>query len=187
MAKNKKDSLNNLDLSSDGFNVPKGYFENLDIELLKKAMATASNKRSEPLKNLSLISTNEIDPIKKNSGFKVPKDYFEDVETRLDKLIITKKEVKKVRNLRLISMSIAASIVLFIGIKFININNSNTSIMVLQNDEIASWIDQDLVSFDTYDIAEAFSDIDLEQTLYSDEAVNDYLDFMDIESLIIEN
>lgn len=187
MDKKKKDIFSNLESSSDGFKVPTGYFENLETELFKKAMSSDSNKRSKHLKKLRVIRTNEVKPIKKTTGFKVPIGYFEEVDARFDKSIIIKKEVRKIHSLRLISMSIAASILLFIGIKFLNLNTNSSSQIVLQNDEIASWMDEDLVSFDTYEIAEAFGDLELEQTLYTDEAVNDYLIFMDIESLIIEN
>jgi len=84
-------------------------------------------------------------------------------------------------------MSVAASILLFFGIQFMNKGQQNASQVIVQNEEIANWIAEDLVTFDTYEIAEAFSDVELEETLYADEAVYDYLDFIDIESLIIEN
>jgi len=187
MNKKDKDILNNSNLNASGFKTPEGYFENLETELFEKALSSEENDESQSLKKIRIAGIDELAFNKKSQGFKVPKDYFEEVEARLDKSILNKKQVPKVRRLILISMSIAASIVLLFGIKFMNKEGNNINSIVLQNDEIASWVDEDLVSFDTYEIAEAFSDIELEQALYEDDAVNDYLDFIDIESLIIEN
>ena len=187
MNKKHKDILNHSNLNASGFKTPDGYFENLETELFEKALSSEENVGSQSLKKIRIAGIDELAFNEKNQGFKVPKDYFEKVEFRLDKSILNKKQVLKVRRLRLISMSIAASILLFFGIKYMNTGGNSINPIVLQNDEIASWMDEDLVSFDTYEIAEAFGDIELEQTLYEDDAVNDYLDFMDIESLIIEN
>jgi len=187
MNKKHKDILNNSKLNASGFNTPDGYFENLESELFEKALSSEENDGSKSFKESRKKGKDELELNKKSQGFKVPKGYFEGVEAKLDKSILVKMQVPKVRRLRLISMSIAASILLFFGLKYMNIGDTSINPIVLQNDEIASWVDEDLVSFDTYEIAEAFGDIELEQTLYEDDAVSDYLDFMDIESLIIEN
>ncbi len=181
MDKDHKDILNKLNLSGSGFKTPEDYFDKLEDRLAKKV---AENKS---LKKLVIIRPNELKTQRKDTGFKVPIDYFKEVETRVIKSLDTKKRVSKVRRLSFISLSIAASILLFFGIQFMNKGQHNLDQIVLQSEEVASWVDEDLISFDTYEIAEAFSDIELEHPFYSDEAVNDYLDFIDIESLIIEN
>lgn len=187
MDKKDKNILNKHNLSSTGFTLPDGYFDNLENRLSKKALTNALLDNEKSLHQLHIIRPNELKINSKKTGFKVPENYFDQLESRFDKSDEVKKSVGKVRTLRLISMSIAASILLFFGIQFMNDGQQNTNMVVIENEEIADWVADDLITFNTYDIAEAFSDVELEQTLYTDEAVNDYLDFMDIESLILEN
>jgi hypothetical protein len=187
MDKKDKDILNNLDSSSTGFTIPDGYFDNLENRLYEKALTNEQSDNEKSLSQLHIIRPNELKINRKETGFKVPDNYFEQIESRFDKSGKANKTVRKVRILRLISMSVAASILLFFGIQFMNNGEQNVNQVVIENEEIADWVAEDLITFNTYDIAEAFSDVELEQTLYTDEAVNDYLDFMDIESLILEN
>lgn len=187
MDKKHKDILNKLDSSSSGFKIPDGYFDNLEDVLSKKVATNQLSSDKESSNKLHIIRPNELKENRKETGFKVPENYFEQIESRFDNSTKVKTTGGKVRRLRLISLSVAASILLFFGIQFINKGEQNGNQVILQNEEIASWVAEDLVSFDTYEIAEAFSDVELEQALYSDDAVNDYLDFIDIESLIIEN
>ena len=187
MDKKDKDILNKLDSSSTGFKIPDGYFDNLEQILSEKALTNKQSGNEKSLHQLHIIRPNELKIDRKKTGFKVPENYFEQIESRFDKPGKAKKADGKVRTLRLISMSVAASILLFFGIQYMNDGQQNVNQVVIENEEIADWVAQDLITFNTYDIAEAFSDVELEQTLYTDEAVNDYLDFIDIESLILEN
>lgn len=187
MDKKDKDILNKLDSSSTGFKIPDGYFDNLENRLSEKALTNEQSDNEKSLHQLHIIRPNELKIDRKETGFKVPENYFEQIESRFDKPGKANKAVGKVRTLRLISMSVAATILLFFGIQFMNNGQQSVNAVNIENEEIADWVAEDLITFNTYDIAEAFSDVELEQTLYTDEAVNDYLDFMDIESLIIEN
>jgi len=146
-----------------------------------------ASKNKESLSKLHIIRANELKSKRKETGFKIPENYFDQLETKFNKTEEFHTDNRKVRRLRIVSMSIAASILLFFGIQFMNKGQQNVNQIILDNEEIAGWVDEDLITFDSYEIAEAFSDAELEQTLYTDEEVNDYLDFIDIESLIIEN
>jgi len=187
MDKKHKDILNKLDSNSTGFTIPEGYFDDLENSLSQKVLSNELSDNKKALNQLHIIRPNELKINRKETGFKVPENYLEQFETEFDKSLEAKTANGKVLRLRLVSMSVAASILLFFGIQFMNKGQQNASQVVLQNEEIASWVAEDLVTFDTYDIAEAFSDVELDQTLYADEAVNDYLDYIDIESLILEN
>lgn len=187
MDKKHKDILNKLDSNSAGFTIPEGYFDDLENSLSQKVLSNELPDNQKSLNQFHIIKANELKINRKETGFKVPENYFEQFEAEFDKSLKAKKTSGKVLRLRLISMSVAASVLLFFGIQFMNKGQLNTNQVILQNEEIASWVDEDLVIFDTYDIAEAFSDVELEQSLYADEAVDDYLDFIDIESLILEN
>ena len=68
-----------------------------------------------------------------------------------------------------------------------NTNKNTNNQLHLQDREIANWIEADLIDFNSNEIAEAFSDIELENPLYSDEEVFNYLNDVDIENIIIEN
>ena len=187
MNKKDKDILHKSGSNSTGFTIPEGYFDKVENSLSQKFLSNEMSDKTKSLNHLHIIKPNELRINRKETGFEVPENYFEQFETEFHNTIEAKTASGKVLRLRLISMSVAASILLFFGIQFMNKGQQNASLVVVQNEEIANWIAEDLVTFDTYDIAEAFSDVELEETLYADEAVYDYLDFIDIESLIIEN
>jgi len=184
MDKEHKNRIDKTGSSSSGFKIPDGYFDNLENILTQKVLTNESSDKKEAL---HLIRPNELKSKRKETGFKVPENYFDQLESGFKKPKELLTNNRKVRRLRLVSMSVAASILLFFGIQFMNKGEQNVNQIILDNEEIADWVDEDLITFDSYDIAEAFSNVEIEQTLYTDEAVNDYLDFVDIESLIIEN
>lgn len=187
MDKERNNRINKIDSSSSGFKIPDDYFDNLENNLIEKVFTNESSDKKKSVNELHLIRANELGSKRKESGFKVPENYFEQLEGRFSKTEEFHTENTKVRRLRLVSMSVAASILLFFGIQYMNKGQQNVNEVILENEEIAGWVDENIITFDSYDIAEAFSDVELEQSLYTDEAVNDYLDFVDIESLIIEN
>jgi len=59
--------------------------------------------------------------------------------------------------------------------------------LVFQHEEFANWIESDYVDLNSYEIAEAFNDVELEQVLYSEDEIDEYLNSIDIENLILEN
>lgn len=190
MDKEHNNRINKIDSSSSGFKIPDDYFDNLENILAQKILtielSEKKKKKKKSLNKLHIIRPNELKTKRTNTGFKVPENYFELFETRIDQPKEFNTNKRKVHRLRIFSMSVAASILLFFGIQFMNKGQQSVNQVILENEEIAGWIDEDLITFDTYDIAEAFSDVEIEQTLYAEEAMNDYLDFIDIETLIIE-
>lgn len=186
MDKEHNNRINKIDSSSSGFKIPDDYFDNLENILAQKILTNEISEKKS-LNKLHIIRPNELKTKRRNTGFKVPENYFEQFQTRIDQPKEFYTTNRKVRRLRLISISVAASILLFFGIQFMNKGQQSVNQVIPANEEIAEWVDEDLITFDSYEIAEAFSDVELEQTLYAEEAMDDYLDFIDIESLIIDN
>jgi len=190
MNKDRKNILDNLKESGTGFNHPKGYFDDFETRLLSDLDQNAQFKKhiETEAEWVDSREAKHLDLIGKNHGFKVPENYFEkDLGTKSmagsTKIIsLSRKNAGK-----WLSIAVAASFLLFFGLKFYNGNEKQLDFTDLKNDEIENWIDEDLISFNSYEIAEAFSNVDLENDLYSDEEVTDYLDQIDIEQLILDD
>jgi len=177
----KKNILSTLKKSGPGFSHPEGYFDGLEdrfVEGLKNKEVQQSEE--------SLIQG--LEAIGKSHGFKVPDGYFAQdnlniVVPRSHKVIsLVSKNIKKWGGL-----SIAASLLLFIGLRFFTSDNAQMELTELSNTDIENWIDADLISFSSYDIAEAYNDVNLENEMYSDEEIDVYIDNIDIENILLEN
>ncbi|MDY7395424.1 hypothetical protein UMM65_09240 [Aureibaculum sp. 2210JD6-5] len=195
----KKSKLENIKKS--GFKTPKDYFETFEDSVFVK-MSSDNFPKKEGFKSPSgyfdsvedsLFEKLNLEKTKKETGFKVPENYLETVEDKVLKTIKNKQEEPKVINFktvflkRLIPIAAAASLLLFI---FINYNQTTKDVNLdqLASTEIEQWIDDDLITFDTYEITEVFDDVELEsQPIFEEEDIEDYLNGTDIESLILEN
>ena len=87
----------------------------------------------------------------------------------------------------IIGFTIAASLLLFFGLNNFNSQKDQLDMQTVSITEIESWLDDDLISFSDYDIAETFSDTELSYHEYENDEITDYLNFVDIENLILEN
>lgn len=189
MNRHKKDILKQLREKGSGFSVPESYFENLEKrnDFLKEGSIPEEHKsqdrKAEALKS-EFIS---LDQTGKNTGFKVPEGYFETVESNIPNLKEPKIIPLNNQFIRVLSLSIAASILLFFGIQTMNFQGSSHKELMLQDEELATWLESDLIELNTYEIAEAYNDIDLDLTLYAEDDMGEYLNSVDIESLILEN
>ncbi|UCE93952.1 MAG: hypothetical protein JSV73_01285 [Flavobacteriaceae bacterium] len=170
MDQSKKDILNQIKDTGHGFEVPVGYFEKLEHRL-----------RNEDEKRDSAI------PDRLETGFVVPEGYFEETDSIFP--VENEKKLFRLRHpkLRILSLSIAASILLFFGIRTLKVSENASSLPEYQYEDIATWVDNGLIDFEPYEIAEAFSDIELDQSLLSEEELFLYFDEIDVENLMIEN
>lgn len=188
MDSQKKNILDQLKKSGTGFSEPKDYFEALEDRFVTKLELDKDKMEQSNSTAAKMLKLNALDSIGKAHGFRTPDGYFEE---DVKPLIIPKS--KKVISLKSrglskwLNLSIAASILLFFGLGFYLSSDTNIKMAELNTDEIENWIDTDLVSFNSYEIAEAFEDVDLESDLYSDEEVGAYLDNLDIEEIILDN
>ena len=138
-------------------------------------------------------------------GFQVPEEYFESLDTRLmTRLKADSKkgmkvpegyfeefEVKPPRNRpevkNLIWLAAAASILLIFGLKYMDINQKTLDWNDLDQEEISSWIESDLVELNAYDIAEAYPEVELNVPNLSNEELNAYLNETELDQILYEN
>jgi hypothetical protein len=190
MDSQKKNILDEIKKSGAGFGEPKGYFEDMEDRFVVKLSLDKAKKVQSKSAELMMpkLNPNDLDVIGKAHGFTTPAGYFEE---DLKHHIIPK--TKKIISLnspglsKWFNLSIAASILLFFGLGFYLSSNTNVKVTALNTDEIENWIDADLVSFNSFEIAELFEDVELESDLYSDEELGAYLDNLDIENIILDN
>jgi len=159
------------DIKKNGFKAPKSYFDTLETTIFDK-----------------IISEN----FPNEDGFTAPENHLDTVEEKVLANLAHENKTIKIINFntilfkRILPIAVAASLLLFIFIK--NNTNSNTiEKNYLTSTEIEYLIENDLLTFNTYEITEAFSDVELEnQHIFDDQEMLDYLNGTDIEDLILE-
>lgn len=190
MNQDKKDMLGKLKKSGAGFNLPEGYFDSLEDKI------SAGMKPDGPLEKIKEPQIFQKDAqqfeglseIGQKSGFKVPEGYFEKAELNLigsSKKRTFSLSVKK--DTKVIWYSVAASFLLFFAIKYVAVRPSDFDFSEINQSEIETWIDADLVSFNSYDVAEVFDDVNLDDYDFTDQEVENYIANEDIENIILQN
>ncbi len=185
-----------------GFKTPEGYFDTIEDAVFSKLSSEKFPDKDGFVNPDNYLDTVEDSVLKKmdqnnhleekkQTGFTMPEAYLNTFDDKVLKAI--KNENHKVIDFktiflkRIIPFAIAASFLLFIFIKY-NSASSTTNLDQLATTEIEQWIENDLITFDTYEITEVYSDVDFEnQLIFEDDEVIDYLNGTDIESLILEN
>lgn len=125
-------------------------------------------------------------------GDSVPEGYFDQLEDKVfDRLNNESKVLPIQRRIiqKVLPYLAAASIALFILIKTTH-NTSENAFEGIELAEIEAWIDYGEIELDTYEIASVYSDEDFESLSlngYSDSDLIDYLDDIDLESLLLNN
>lgn len=168
--KNTAPKLSELKSMKTGFEVPDGYFESV-VD--------------------SIISKIDFDNEASND---IPEGYFDTIEDRVfDK--IKRKESKvislKSRVLKIATpIAIAASILLLITLQLFNQTQEDV-FANLDTSEIETWIDNGDLNIDTYEITSVYSDVNFDDIElyddYTDDDLLNYLDSIDLESLILTN
>jgi hypothetical protein len=190
MDRNKENILKQLKSSGPGFSVPKGYFKSLEDQIDHTISSLDPNhkeKEGDTNPSQKSHSSFNLDQIGKDPGFKVPEGYFDTIQSKTTKLEKTKVIPLNGKFIRILSLSIAASILLFFGLSYFNSSENITGQLTFQDEEFIDWIESDLADPNSYEIAEAFNDVELEHMLFSEEEVDEYLNSVDIENLILEN
>jgi hypothetical protein len=163
-----EDSFSKLPKNS-GFDVPKGYFEDLE-----DAFSVKLREEAFP----------------KEVGFDVPSYYFDTLEDRiLAQVELPKKgKVISLRSRILQAASVAAAVaLLFVGFQFINKEVEPTS------EEIIAWMDVNISEIDTYDILNEldenteFSDVSFLDDSIESNSIETYFDKDDTYILIEES
>jgi len=174
-AENSETYLKSVLKKDHGFTVPKDYFD------------TVENQFS--LKSLEKEFSN-------NNSFTTPDSYFTNLEDRIvSKVIVEEKPVNVIsfrqRISKMIPVTVAASIILCVGLAYFNSLNTNTTFNELSQNDIEIWFlenydtmtSEEIASFITADgiSVENFNDINLES-----EAIEDYIIYNENSNLLDE-
>tara|TARA_B100000508_G_C11302260_1_gene200460 strand:- start:54 stop:545 length:492 start_codon:yes stop_codon:yes gene_type:complete len=156
---------------SNGFKTPPNYFESVEDAVFQKILE---------------------EELPKTTGFEVPEEYFSTFEKELFEKI--RKEPKKVNVKQLyrqnwFQYSIGIAACLVIGLVFFW---DSTSVESPEATEIATYIQNDGLDLDSYDIAQLLSEEQIdelidENNLFSEESMENYiLEHLDDPSLLTE-
>lgn len=156
--KNKKLHTNNL---STGFTTPKDYFDTFEERLFDKLQAETV--------------------IPKVEGFKVPDNYFDGLEGSLaNELFASEEKETKViplhtkRNyLKYIGYAAAACVLLLGAINFFQSTTTYVSIDDVVNSEINTFIENDLIAMNNYELMTAFEEENIDVSSLFEVNLND--------------
>ncbi len=190
MKNKKKIILNEWKKNNGGFKTPVNYFDELDSNI-KNLNNVQSIGYSIPKNYFSKVEDKIIQQTIKDreTGFHTPDNYFNEFENVLIQKLPNKKTkiINLKRSVLISAFAAAASLLLFFGLNDFLFNKNEYNIESIQIAEIENWIDEDLISFNSYDIDDTFNDIELViENDYSDEIL-EYLDYTEVENLIIED
>jgi len=82
---------------------------------------------------------------------------------------------------------IGMPLLLFIGINYFSNRQETLSLDNISANEIENWMDDYSIGFNSYDIAEVYNDIEINNSLYFEDEISDYLEKKDLEILFLEN
>ncbi len=181
-----------------GFKTPEGYFESIEDHVCTK-LSTAHFPVKEgfkmPANYLESIEANvfeqlSIDTNSDKQSTEIPEGYFDTFEDRVFAKIQKETAEKstvihlKSRLIKIVApIAIAASLVLII---ILNYSNNAYNIESVATSDIEEWIEDDLISFDSYEIAELYDDVNLEDEFSNDDLdVLNYINGTDIESVLL--
>jgi len=196
MKQNKKDILDKLNNRTPGFSIPENYFDGFEENLEEKRNKQNSGFLT-PDKYFTTFEDKMLSRLKTNTeittGFKIPENYLKNIDQKVLGSINSEKpgkitKLKTNKYLKFFSYAIAASLLLFFSLKNLSSGNKEFEMETIEIAEIESWMEEDLITFSSYDISETFDDIYLTgNNIYSDEEIENYLDGVNIENLLIEN
>ena len=195
----KKNSLTHKKFKENAFKIPKGYFDAVENDVFAKMSSENFPKKegfSSPDIYFDGVEENVLNKIreeknKEKSGFAIPENYLETIEENVIAKLSNENRPVKVIDLksillnRVLPFAVAASLLLII---YINYNNKTTSFETVASSDIEQWIENDLVTLDIYEIAEIYNVTEIEnQDIFDVEELEDYLNGMDVESLLYDN
>lgn len=157
----------------EGFNLPKGYFEEFESRLFNRI---------------------NIESLPKESGFKVPTGYFNDLDKNITASVEDSNKTKVIsivtKKTLLYAVSIAACAVLVLSL--INFNNEVITLSDIDLSTIETYIEEGNLEVTNYDLTSLLSEEDLseltiEGNLIPEELIEEYLlDNISDTSILIE-
>jgi len=173
-------TLHKLKTKGSGYTLPSGYFRHVEDTVI------------------FTLKAGKIDVYKNKSS--VPENYFETFEDRIFNKLNENKAVKKSSKViflrkqiitRFVPIAVAASFILFLAINYFG--NSKISINNVSSTTVDSWINEDLIPLNSYEIASAYTNVNLDDNnsfeLLNKNQISNYFNDTDtdIEDLILEN
>lgn len=147
-----------------GFTVPENYFKGIEDDF-----------------SLNLIE----EELPKNNVFEIPTTYFQEFDHHIIEKIKPKKgKILNFKKIKLIPVAATIALIIFFGINFLLNNNSE-----LSSDEIVNWLDMNINTISSDDIAIAFTDINFDDinpyvTIKSEDIIESLINSDDIDFLI---
>ncbi len=193
-----KKNLDILKKMGNGFKTPEGYFKDVEDSVLSKISLEKFPKKEGfdlPTDYFDNFDNTVFDRIatdtnSKKQSLNVPAGYFDTIEDRVFEKIQKESIQPKVINLKsrmikvIAPISIAASLLLVFVLNY----DKGTSFAFedVAASDIEQWIEDDLISLDSDQIAEVYIDVALEDEFSSDDLeVLDYINGTDIESVLL--
>ena len=172
--KNSEAYLNSILGKESSFSIPKSYFNTIEGAIEAKLTEEQFTKKE---------------------GFTIPDSYFKELENDiLAKVLSTTKETKiisfKERILKVIPISAAAAVILFIGFNsFVFNTNEELTLDSLSEIDIEYWLDANTLN--TYEITIALEDVVLDENDFyfatlEDKNIEDYINSIDNTSIFEE-
>ena len=199
--KNIAPKLHELQQLKSGFSFPKDYFGTVEDAIFSKLLEDTLDKKTPfrtPKNYFSTIEDRVLESLKseeKENVYATPKGYFDSVEDKVFERLQTETKVIdfKTRFIKkFLPIVAAASLLLFITLQLLNNTTEQKDLFAsLETSEIENWIENGDFEMNSYQIAAVYEDtniedIELEQE-YNDDHLMEYLDDIDLESLILTN
>ncbi|XLS27899.1 hypothetical protein ACJD0Z_11900 [Flavobacteriaceae bacterium M23B6Z8] len=173
--------MKNKDLHKNkgGFKIPDGYFENFESRLSEKLSS----------------------PIPEKDGFKVPDTYFdslaENINNKIENEPVREVPVRRLstsRTFKYIGYAVAAGLALLLFMNIFSTSKKEVSWNDIASAEIENYIEQGYLSFNAYEYANIFEDVDLSKIEIEEEKIEseELLDYLyenvsSYDELILEN
>lgn len=173
MDNNKKRSGDFKQEDHSHFKMPQGYFEEFESRL---------SERMAREREVSILD----DPLLRSLPFRMPKDYLDSFEVNSSRHL-PKKTATKVVRLMNFSVAIAASFILFFGIKQVlnHQPSESTSSAMIEELDLELWF-EDQESLHAYDIAEVLEIDEINSEFVSTDALEDHLEINQIDYILLD-
>lgn len=200
--KNIAPKLYELQELKSGYTTPKNYFETVEdaiFSILITSELTNKTAFKTPENYFSTIETRVFKSIKseeKESVFEIPKEYFDTFEDRVFEKLQSKTKVidfKTQFSKTIVPVLAAASLLLFITLQIFNGTKNTTEDLFakIEISEMENWIENGELVLNSYEITSIYEDLTIENintnSLYDDDDMLNYLNEIDVESLILIN
>lgn len=193
--KNMAPKLFEIQNLKSGFNVPEEYFDSLELHITTSVFLDSLPKENPfktPDNYFDLVESSIIEIIE-NENNSIPENYFDTIEDNVFEQLNKQPKVyslnKKVLKL-FAPIAVAASVLFIFTFQFLS-SNQDTNFTSLNTDEIELWLIDESFNLNTNELAYLYENTEIESLniydFYEENEVFDYLNDVDVESLILTN